>query len=489
MAPRKQLTERAKELQKDESWMAQVKETKEWVEQLQLEVENQKREFLPVQTVDDVIDNARYAEEVLKANGKYYNATEMAKLLGAKSAAALNIELQNAGIIYKTNGSWVMAEKYDNGRLSVIKTGVKKGKSYSMLLWTEQGRKWLHNLQRRGIIVTDPVPRKKSKKYLLDTEELKTDLDELKRQVDYAKEVTEHDRTKCMIIIGDMLDISASIQERISNLLRDLGMIDADEPFTNLLCQGMVKDENGDTMSKSKGNVVPPSSVIGPFGADTMRLVILFIAPPEKDFDWDEKAVAGANRFIKRAWSIVWQLSEGAQAGDFDYTKLDGQAAELFRTLNGLGARCTADYDRAQFNTAISAVMEIVNAASKYLIETPADERNHELDYRVAHDIVAILAPICPHWAEELYHEALHLTGSVYNEPWPEFDVELSRADTVEIAVQVMGKVRARVNVAVDASREDLEKAALEAVASQIEGKTVRKVVVVPGKLVNVVAN
>ena len=172
-----------------------------------------------MQTVDDVIDNARYAEEVLKANGKYYNATEMAKLLGAKSAAALNIELQNAGIIYKTNGSWVMAEKYDNGRLSVIKTGVKKGKSYSMLLWTEQGRKWLHNLQRRGIIVTDPVPRKKSKKYLLDTEELKADLDELKRQVDYAKEVTEHDRTKCMIIIGDMLDISASIQERISNLM------------------------------------------------------------------------------------------------------------------------------------------------------------------------------------------------------------------------------------------------------------------------------
>ena len=219
MAPRKQLTERAKELQKDESRMAQIKETKEWVEQLQLEVENQKREFLPVQTVDDVIDNARYAEEVLNANGKYYNATEMAKLLGAKSAAALNIELQNAGIIYKTNGSWVMAEKYDNGRLSVIKTGVKKGKSYSMLLWTEQGRKWLHNLQRRGIIVTDPVPRKKSKKYLLDTEELKTDLDELKRQVDYAKEVTEHDRTKCMIIIGDMLDISASIQERISNLM------------------------------------------------------------------------------------------------------------------------------------------------------------------------------------------------------------------------------------------------------------------------------
>ena len=274
-----------------------------------------------------------------------------------------------------------------------------------------------------------------------------------------------------------------------TKVLRDLGMIDADEPFTNLLCQGMVKDHNGETMSKSKGNVVPPSSVIGPYGADTMRLVILFIAPPEKDFDWDEKAVAGANRFIKRAWSIVWQLSAGAHAGEFDAKSLKGQAGELFRTLNGLGARCTSDYDRGQFNTAISAVMEIVNAASKYLNETPAADRVPELDFRVAHDIVAILAPICPHWAEELYHEALHLEGSVYNEPWPEFDPELAKADTVEIAVQVMGKVRGHATIAADATREQTEKAALAAISEQLEGKTVRKVIVVPGKLVNVVAN
>ncbi len=159
------------------------------------------------------------------------------------------------------------------------------------------------------------------------------------------------------------------------------------------------------------------------------------------------------------------------------------------RTLNGLGARCTSDYDRGQFNTAISAVMEIVNAASKYLNETPAADRVPELDFRVAHDIVAILAPICPHWAEELYHEALHLEGSVYNEPWPEFDPELAKADTVEIAVQVMGKVRGHATIAADATREQTEKAALAAISEQLEGKTVRKVIVVPGKLVNVVAN
>ena len=186
----------------------------------------------------------------------------------------------------------------------------------------------------------------------------------------------------------------------------------------------MVKDENGDVMSKSKGNVVPPSSVIGPYGADTMRLAILFIAPPEKDFDWDPKAVAGANRFIKRAWNIVWQLSQNAEAGEVDHKALKGTAAELFRTLNGMGLKCTSDFDRGQFNTAISAVMEIVNAASKY-VNDDASVRDAHLDFRVANDIVAMLAPICPHWAEELYHEALHLTGSVYNEPWPAFDAEL----------------------------------------------------------------
>ena len=122
------------------------------------------------------------------------------------------------------------------------------------------------------------------------------------------------------------------------------GMLDVDEPFTNLLCQGMVKDANGETMSKSKGNVVPPSSVIDPFGADTMRLAILFIAPPEKDFDWDEEAVAGANRFIKRAWRIVWQL---ANAGDASARlipgSLDAAAKKLYRERHRTLAKLLRD--------------------------------------------------------------------------------------------------------------------------------------------------
>jgi len=273
-----------------------------------------------------------------------------------------------------------------------------------------------------------------------------------------------------------------------TKVMRDLGMLDIDEPFTNLLCQGMVKDANNEVMSKSKGNVVPPSSVIEPYGADTMRLAILFIAPPEKDFAWDEEVVAGSNRFIKRVWRLVWLLAQDGAKGDYDSAALTGAAADLNHDLHKLGIKATQDFDRGQFNTAISAVMELVNAVSKYVNDAPAAERNAAFDWRIAHDIVAMLAPVTPHMCEELFHTALGCEGSVYNEPWPEFDESQAANDTVEIAVQVKGKVRARINVPADASKEDLEAAAREAVADQIAGKTVKKVVVVPGRLVNIVA-
>ena len=274
-----------------------------------------------------------------------------------------------------------------------------------------------------------------------------------------------------------------------TKVLRDLGMIDIDEPFKNLMTQGMVKDEHGDTMSKSKGNVVPPSSVIEPYGADTMRLAILFVAPPEKDFDWDEKVVAGANRFIKRAWRVVWELSRTADASAvLDHTALDAKSLELNRVLNAMGIRCTTEFDKGQFNTAISAVMELVNAASAYINEVPAESRDAALCYKVANDVVAMLAPIIPHWAEELSHEALGKDTPVYHQPWPEFDPEQAKSNTVKIAVQLKGKVRARIEVAADASEEELTAAAAEAIADQLEGKEIRKVIVVKGRLVNIVA-
>lgn len=274
-----------------------------------------------------------------------------------------------------------------------------------------------------------------------------------------------------------------------TKVLRDLGMIAIDEPFKNLMTQGMVKDEHGDTMSKSKGNVVPPSSVIEPYGADTMRLAILFVAPPEKDFDWDEKVVAGANRFIKRAWRVVWELSRTADASAvLDHTTLDAKSLELNRVLNAMGIRCTTEFDKGQFNTAISAVMELINAASAYINEVPAESRNAALCYKVANDVVAMLAPIIPHWAEELSHEALGKDTPVYHQPWPEFDPEQAKSNTVEIAVQLKGKVRARIEVSADASEEELTAAATEAIADQLEGKEIRKVIVVKGRLVNIVA-
>ena len=273
-----------------------------------------------------------------------------------------------------------------------------------------------------------------------------------------------------------------------TKVCRDMGLLDFDEPFTNLLCQGMVKDEHGDTMSKSKGNVVPPSSVIEPYGADTMRLSILFIAPPEKDFDWDPNAVEGANRFIKRAWRTVWNLSFSA---DFDSvvdpTSLKGEAAKLNQEMHRCLARSTENFDRNQFNTAISAIMELTNAANAYINAVEECDRDAALCGAVASAIVRALSPICPFVCDELWHEACGMKTSVYTAPWPEFDLEQAKSDTVEIAVQVLGKMRARVEVAADADAATMQAAAEEAAAKWIEGKNVVKAICVPGKLVNLV--
>ena len=270
--------------------------------------------------------------------------------------------------------------------------------------------------------------------------------------------------------------------------MRDMGLLDIDEPFTNLLCQGMVKDEHGETMSKSKGNVVPPSSVIEPYGADTMRLAILFIAPPEKDFDWDPNAVEGANRFIKRAWRTVWQLA--ATAGDaatLDKAGLDAEALKLYRERHRTLAACTENFDRGQFNTAISAMMELVNAASAYLNAVPAEGRDASLTAMVATDIVSVLAPICPFMCEELWHAALCHKGSVYTAPWPEFDPKEAESDEVELAVQVQGKMRTRTHVPRNSDQDVMRAAAEQAAAKWIDGKTVVKAICIPNKLVNLI--
>ena len=283
-----------------------------------------------------------------------------------------------------------------------------------------------------------------------------------------------------------------------TKVLRDLGMLDFDEPFTNLLCQGMVLDGNGEVMSKSKGNVVSPEDMILEYGADACRAYILFMAPPDKELLWNEDGLAGVYKFLNRAWRIVNDLvGEAGEATYFQKAESEEKIAELAKTLkrerHRVVGKVTDDFARNNFNTAISAVMELCNAASDYLRSASADARkaNSELtalDTEVATVIVKLLAPIVPHWAEELYHSVLGNTESVHLSAWPTWDPEAAKADEVEIAVQVCGKVRARVVVSASATEDELRETALSAVAKDLDGKNVVKTIVIPGRLVNVVA-
>ncbi len=281
-----------------------------------------------------------------------------------------------------------------------------------------------------------------------------------------------------------------------TKVLRDAGMLDFDEPFTNLLCQGMVHDENGETMSKSKGNVVSPVDMVNEYGADAVRTYILFMAPPDKGLDWNESGLGGIYRFLNRVWRLVYDLM--GQAGDetlfqegASETAAKKAAEELLRERHRVVGKVTDDFDRNNFNTAIAAIMELVNAATDYARangpEARAAEEARAFDREMAEVVVKLLAPMAPHFSEELWQTVLGHDGSVHDEPWPEFDPEKAKAAEVELAVQVNGKVKAHVTVAVDAAEDDVKAVALDAVAKATDGKTVVKAIVIPGRLVNIV--
>ena len=267
-----------------------------------------------------------------------------------------------------------------------------------------------------------------------------------------------------------------------TKVARDMGLVDFDEPFTNLLCQGMVKDEHGETMSKSKGNVISPEDVIAKYGVDAARSYILFMAPPDKDLQWDDKGCAAMERFLKRVWSQVWTLAEEGGALAQDGSK---QARALNRKLHQTIRKVTADIERFNFNTALAAIMELSNAVGDYL-KLPAGQRDGVLCTTLAETLVMLLEPYAPHWADELWAEALGRDGSVYAQSWPEYDEAQAAEDEVERAVMIKGKVRARITTPADAPEDEVVAAALEAVASRLEGVTVRKTIVA-GTVVNVV--
>ncbi|MCL1798765.1 MAG: leucine--tRNA ligase [Eggerthellaceae bacterium] len=284
--------------------------------------------------------------------------------------------------------------------------------------------------------------------------------------------------------------------------LRDAGLLGFDEPFENLLTQGMVK-LNGETMSKSKGNTVAPEDMIAEYGADAVRTFILFMAPPDKDLEWEEDGLAGIARFLSRVWRQVHDLKglagdqglcqeAAGSAGAAPAAEVEKQAAVLRRERHRVVGKVVDDIERNNFNTALAAIMELSNAAGDYLRKAPCEARAGSgplsaLDAEVAEVLVKLLAPMAPHWAEELWQTALGHDGSVHTQVWPDFDPEQAKADEVELAVQLNGKVRARITVAADAVEEAVKAAALAAVEAQLEGRQVAKTVVIPGRLVNIV--
>ena len=273
-----------------------------------------------------------------------------------------------------------------------------------------------------------------------------------------------------------------------TKVLRDEGWVDFDEPFTNLLTQGMVLKDGG-KMSKSKGNVVSPEEIIGKYGADTARLFILFAAPPERDLDWSDDGVEGAFRFLNRVWRIIDQFAELAKAGNdkYDASVLTAEEKDLRRILHATIKKVTADIDgRFMFNTAISSIMELVNAFYKF---QSSENVNKDLVREVVFGLIKMLAPFAPHIAEELWELTGH-TDSVHLEKWPAYEEAALVQSEVEVVLQVNGKVRGRINVPADLDKDALSEAAMKhpRVIELTTGKEIVKLIAVPNKLVNIVA-
>lgn len=273
-------------------------------------------------------------------------------------------------------------------------------------------------------------------------------------------------------------------------VLRDAGLVDYDEPFSNLLTQGMVI-KDGAKMSKSLGNVVSPEEILSKYGADTARLFILFAAPPERELEWSDQGVEGSFRFLNRIWRIVqaFEAVLAQKVTEYDHSNLSEADKDLRRVLHSSIKKVTNDIEtRFNFNTAISTMMELVNAL--YAYKEAAKEPNAGLIYEAISDLIKMMSPFVPHITEELWRGAIDANSSVHEQSWPECDEEALNVDNVEIVLQVNGKVRGRLTVPAEATKEELEKIAMADanVQAHIGDATVRKVICVPGRLVNIVA-
>ncbi|NLJ99751.1 MAG: leucine--tRNA ligase [Clostridia bacterium] len=272
--------------------------------------------------------------------------------------------------------------------------------------------------------------------------------------------------------------------------LKDMGMISAEEPFENLLTQGMVL-KDGAKMSKSKGNTVDPKEIVNEYGADTARLFILFAAPPERDLEWNDEAVEGCYRFLNRVWRLV-STYEGSIKGltPEAYRVKDEREKDLNRVMHNTIKRVTEDIgERFHYNTAISAIMEFYNAIQGYCDQQPRNKQNLQLIKEAVSNLVVLLAPFTPHIAEDLW-ERIGNAPSVHGQAWPKYDSAALKVDDVTMVIQVNGRLRDRMNVSVDTSEEEIKDKALsrERVSKYLNNKEIVRTIVIPGRLINIVA-
>ena len=268
-------------------------------------------------------------------------------------------------------------------------------------------------------------------------------------------------------------------------VMRDEGVTEVSEPFTNLLTQGMVL-KDGAKMSKAKGNTVDPQELIDKYGADTVRLFMMFAAPVEQALEWSDEGVQGSFRFLKRFWSAVQEHAEVELSESLDIDALDDAQKDLRRKTHQTIAKISDDLGRRQsFNTAIAAAMELLNAVGRFEDES---EQGRAVVREALEAIVLMLSPIVPHICDALWATLSH-EDALVDQLWPAFDESALEQDLVELVVQVNGKLRGRISVAAEADKDTITEAALaeENVQRFVEGSEVRKVIVVPGRLVNVV--
>ncbi|MCF7981657.1 MAG: leucine--tRNA ligase [Pseudomonadales bacterium] len=269
-------------------------------------------------------------------------------------------------------------------------------------------------------------------------------------------------------------------------LMRDEGLLSSDEPFKRLLCQGMVL-KDGVKMSKSKGNTVDPQELINQYGADTVRLFTMFAAPPEQSLEWSDSGVDGAHRFLRRLWKAVANHLNAGNAPALALDQLTEAQRNIRRKTHETIAKVSDDYSRRQtFNTAIAAVMELLNEVTRHAdYSTP---QGLAVEREALEAAVVLLAPVVPHISHELWQQLGH-SNPVIDASWPRHDETALTRSTIELVVQVNGKLRARLDIAANADQETIKSLALENenVIRFTEGSTIRKVIVVPGKLVNIV--